>query len=41
MLDDAGFGVFFGFLELILPLLDRGSVAEGIEITLCQYRLQL
>jgi len=41
MLDDVGFGSVFGFVEAILPLLDRGSVAKGIEVPLCQYRLHL
>ena len=41
MLDDVGFSVFFGFVQSILPLLDGGSVAEDIQITLCQYRLRL
>jgi len=30
MLNDVGFGVVFGFLEAVLPLLDGGPVAEGI-----------
>jgi len=29
-------GVVFGFVEVILPLLDSGSVPKGIQVSFCQ-----